>query len=49
MVPKDGLRLIFYVKDGKVNNSDTHKELLDKCIDYKELYNYEIIKQIMLI
>lgn len=33
---------IFFMKDGKIENSGKHEELLKKCKSYKELYEYEI-------
>ena len=33
---------IFFMKDGKIENSGTHEELLKKCKSYKQLYEYEI-------
>ena len=32
---------IFFVKDGKIISEGTHKELLDKCSEYRELYKSE--------
>jgi ABC-type multidrug transport system fused ATPase/permease subunit len=33
---------IFFVENGKVIDSGTHKQLLKKCIQYKKLYESEI-------
>ena len=33
---------IFFMKNGKIENSGTHNELLKKCKSYKQLYEYEI-------
>ena len=33
---------IFFMKDGKIIDKGTHKELLKSCKSYKELYDYEI-------
>lgn len=33
---------IFYMNNGKIESSGTHKELLEKSSSYKDLYEYEI-------
>lgn len=33
---------IFFMKDGKIIESGTHKQLLENCKSYKQLYEYEI-------
>jgi ABC-type multidrug transport system fused ATPase/permease subunit len=33
---------IFFMKNGKIENEGSHSELLKKCKEYKELYEYEI-------
>ena len=36
---------ILYLNDGKIQSQGTHKELLKNCLDYKKLYDSEIIKE----
>ncbi len=35
---------IFFIENGKIIDSGTHKELLNRCSEYKHLYESEIKK-----
>lgn len=36
---------IFYIEDGKVIDSGKHEELLNRCHQYKKLYEAELIEK----
>ena len=33
--------IIYFLKNGRIINSGTHRQLLKKCKEYKDLYEHE--------